>query len=216
MSNKNTLTLSYPASWWAGRWREALPAGNGAIGAAVYGSIDEETIMLTHEDLWTNRSQQELPDVSAHLPEVRRRLLANQIAESQQVLSDALRAQGYRQTCAYPVPLGDVKLSMPAVHAFKDYSRALDMGTGEITVSWRDGEVSYERVLFVLPDRRCRGLRDPDECARVDTLRHRPRPTRPNRCDEAVWVAGGRPTDGGRDQSRRRDYPVRGAQRGWD
>ena len=149
MSTRNTLTLSYPAAWWAGRWREALPAGNGTLGAAVYGSIDEETIMLTHEDLWTNRSRQELPDVSAHLPEVRRRLLANQIAESQNVLSDALRAQGYRQTCAYTLPLGDLKLSMPAAHAFKDYRRALDMETGEITVSWRDGETTYERVLFV-------------------------------------------------------------------
>ena len=149
MSTKNTLTLSYPAAWWAGRWREALPAGNGAIGAAVYGSIDEETIMLTHEDLWTNRSQQELPDVSDHLPEVRRLLLEGKVAESEYVLSDALRAQGYTDTCAYPLPLGDLKLSMPAAHAFKDYRRTLDMETGEITVSWRDGEITYERALFV-------------------------------------------------------------------
>ena len=79
---QNVLKLTYPASWWAARWREALPDGNGAIGAAVYGSIDQETIMLTHEDLWTNRSQQELPDVSEHLPEVRRLLLEGKAAES--------------------------------------------------------------------------------------------------------------------------------------
>ena len=149
MSTKNTLTLSYPAAWWAGRWREALPAGNGAIGGAVYGSIDEETIMLTHEDLWTNRSRQELPEVSDHLPEVRRLLLEGKVAESEYVLSDALRAQGYTDTCAYPLPLGDLKLSMPAAHAFKNYHRTLDMETGEITVSWLDGDTTYERVLFV-------------------------------------------------------------------
>ena len=212
MSTKNILTLSYPSSWWAGRWREALPAGNGAIGAAVYGSIDEETIMLTHEDLWTNRSQQKLPDVSDHLAEVRHLLLEGKVAESENVLIDALKAKGYRNTCAYPLPLGDLKLSMPAQHAFKNYRRTLDMETGEITVSWLDGETTYERVLFVsrTDDLVVCEIRASTpgaiHCAITLDLHDR------TRCDETLRRRPGCPAGGRGDRCRRCVHPVRSKQ----
>ena len=105
--------------------------------------------MLTHEDLWCNRTRQEMPDVSAKLPDLRRSLLAGEITEAESVLSDALKEQGYRHTCAYPVPLGDLEIVQPGIWGFKGYSRILNMESGEIVVRWQDGDIHYERALFV-------------------------------------------------------------------
>ena len=43
--NKNIMKMKYPSSWWGAKWREALPSGNGEIGAAVYGGVNIETII---------------------------------------------------------------------------------------------------------------------------------------------------------------------------
>jgi alpha-L-fucosidase 2 len=146
---KNTLKLIYPAAWWAGRWRDALPSGNGTVGAAVYGSVWQETVLLTHEDLWCHHKPQVMPDVSDRLPEVRRLLLAGKIAEAEPLISNALKGKGYRHAGAAPMPLGDLKIGMPSHKGFKDYSRSLDMETGEVSVAWRDGDTCFERRLFV-------------------------------------------------------------------
>ena len=61
---RNKLYLKYPASIWGARWKDALPAGNGTIGAAVYGGTHQETVMITHEDLWWLSTTPEMPDVS--------------------------------------------------------------------------------------------------------------------------------------------------------
>ena len=50
---QNLIILKTPASFWGAPWREALPSGNGRIGAAVYGGVGRERILLTHDDLWT-------------------------------------------------------------------------------------------------------------------------------------------------------------------
>ncbi|MCK5804633.1 MAG: glycoside hydrolase family 95 protein [Lentisphaeria bacterium] len=143
------MTLRQPASWWGARWREALPTGNGLIGAAVYGGVHRETVLLTHADLWWGQRTPELPDVSGNLPEVRRLLLANRPREADRILADALGDAGYRPSIGSPLPLGDLTIVMPGANAFKQYRRVLDMATGEVTVSWQDGETRYERRLFV-------------------------------------------------------------------
>ena len=45
MPNPHTMVLRQPAA----RWQDALPTGNGTIGAMAYGSIRNETILLNHE-----------------------------------------------------------------------------------------------------------------------------------------------------------------------
>jgi hypothetical protein len=141
--------MRYPASWHRATWREALPAGNGKIGIAVYGAVHDETIMLTHEDLWCNCNNQELPNVSSKLPEVRSSLFEGKVEESEYILIDALKENGYRHSLAWPLPLGDFKIGMQCSFAFKNYCRTLDMETGEINVSWQDGDIHYQRSQFV-------------------------------------------------------------------
>lgn len=147
--NKYKLTMLYPASWWKGKWRDALPSGNGTIGAAVYGAISEETIMITHEDLWWKSVTMDLPDVSDKLPEVRKLLFEGKAKEADRIMANALRERGYHPRIGYPLPLGDLKIKMPCVHGFKNYRRILNMETGEVKVCWQDGSTSYERNLFV-------------------------------------------------------------------
>lgn len=148
-AGKNKLTLRYPSSWWGAKWREALPSGNGKIGAAVYGSVYEETIMLTHEELWRGSKTPDLPDVSDKLPDVRRLLLGGEAPKANRILADTLEERGYQPKMAWPLPLGDFKIVMPSPHGFKAYQRELNMETGEATVSWSDGDTRYERALFV-------------------------------------------------------------------
>ena len=146
---KYSLKLLTPASFWGAMWRDALPAGNGVIGASVYGGVYRERILLNHGNLWWGSRTPELPDVSDCLPEVRRHLLAGDARQADRILTDALTERGYRPELGSPLPLGDLLIVQPAVRGFQDYRRELDMENGEITVSWRDGETRYQRAIFV-------------------------------------------------------------------
>lgn len=146
---KNILKMDYPAAWWSAKWREGIPVGNGSIGASIYGAVHDETVLLTHEDLWSNCIHQELPDVSDKLSLVREHLLKGEVHEADQILVNALKGSGYKNSIASPLPLGDLKIITPVKNAFKDYSRSLNMETGEATVSWNDGLCCYTRKLFV-------------------------------------------------------------------
>ena len=145
----NTLTMNYPASWWKSKWREAMPSGNGKIGAGVYGSIHDERILLTHEDLWWKGKTMEMPDVSGKLPEVRSLLFEGKAEMADRILADSLKESGYKPEISCPLPLGDLKIKMPVKNGFKNYSRSLNMENGEVCVQWQDGETAYKRCLFV-------------------------------------------------------------------
>lgn len=146
---KNRILMKYPASWWGSKWRAALPSGNGTVGAAVYGAVHDETILLTHEDLWVGVKTEELPDVSEELSKVRKLLFEGKADMADKVLAEALTAQGYAPETGAPLPLGDLKIKMPISKGFRNYRRMLDMETGEVFVNWDDDGVSYERKLFV-------------------------------------------------------------------
>ncbi len=63
------MVLEQPAI----RWEDALPSGNGKLGAMVYGNIHRDTILVNHESLWLPLwDKPELPDMAPHLPRYRR------------------------------------------------------------------------------------------------------------------------------------------------
>ena len=145
---KNALVFAQPASWWGSTWREALPTGNGIIGAAVYGGAAEDTVMINHGDLWWQGHVGVLQDVSDKLKDVRKKVDEGNPAAAD-ILSDALIAKGYRPQPAYPLPLCNLKVKMKLSRSVKEYSRVLNMENGEVSVVFRDGPSRVERSLFV-------------------------------------------------------------------
>lgn len=148
-TSRRKLLLKYPAAWYGDMWREALPSGNGSIGAAVYGGIKEETILINHEDLWHLGNKNTLPDVSYTLAEARQLMDQGQYRDAGWILTNALKENAYNTRLAAILPLADFKIVMPCKNAFKQYRRILDMETGEVSVLWKDGESEYKRKLFV-------------------------------------------------------------------
>jgi alpha-L-fucosidase 2 len=146
---KNKLTMNFPAGWQGDMWKEALPSGNGTIGAAVYGAVHDETVLLTHDDLWHEVVTNELPDVSHKLPEIRALLAKGDAYAADPILSNALKDAGYQASIGAPLPLGDLKIRIPVGRGFCNYRRELDMQTGEVAVSWSDNGADYSRRLFV-------------------------------------------------------------------
>ena len=65
------LTLWYQQP--ANKWTEALPVGNGRLGAMVFGGIDHEHLQLNEDTLWAGGPyDSNNPDALAALPEARR------------------------------------------------------------------------------------------------------------------------------------------------
>ncbi|MBT3192081.1 MAG: glycoside hydrolase family 95 protein [Verrucomicrobia bacterium] len=145
----STLIMRQPAAWWGAKWRDALPSGNGTIGAAVYGAVHDETVLLTHEDLWHGVSTPELPDVSDLLPEIRRVQDKGEFRKANRIMADAIIERGYAPAIGSPLPLADLKIKMPVHKGFRAYRRQLNMETGEVMVSWKDADTSFTRRLFV-------------------------------------------------------------------
>lgn len=141
----HSLNFEQPAS----RWQDALPVGNGTVGALVYGAIRDETIILNHEALWFRTPKPHLPDVADVLPDVRALLAAGNYREAAGLLPDAATQRGFNSHVDPYHPAFDLKLEMQTESSFTAYRRTLDMDAGEAVVSWTENRRSYKRQLFV-------------------------------------------------------------------
>ncbi len=146
---KTALRFEKPASWWGALWREALPAGNGLIGASVYGRVADETVLLTHGSLNWQSYIGVLPDVSDKLKDVRKLMLDGKVREAEDVLPHALISKNYRPQLAVPLPLCDFKIKMPPERPAREYMRVINMENGEVSVTYRDGTTKFDRSMFV-------------------------------------------------------------------
>ncbi len=128
-------------------WYQALPVGNGRLGAMVFGGIGTERIQLNEETLRsggpTDRSN---PQALALLPELRQLLFAGHYEQAgrlmhTRMLGNPPQAHDYQT-------LGDLWLSVPGTDAATDYHRELDLETGLVTTRFRVADVWYTREVF--------------------------------------------------------------------
>jgi alpha-L-fucosidase 2 len=134
----------------ARRWQDALPSGNGTIGALVYGNIRHELILLNHEALWFRSKKPAIPSVSERLPELRKMLAQGRYRDAEKFLHEELRERNYEFERVDPYhPALDISIEMDTRAAFSRYERSVDFETGEVTVAWKEGGTAYERRLFV-------------------------------------------------------------------
>lgn len=140
----STLWFTTPST----NWFEALPLGNGRLGAKVFGDVDQERIALNLDDLWSGDGPRtpEFPDGPKVLAEVRRLLLIEGDRAEATEVSRAL--QGPRVDSFQP--LADLEIvDLDAGHSVEDYRRALDLVRGVARISYRRGQTRFERELVV-------------------------------------------------------------------
>ncbi|WP_240734661.1 glycoside hydrolase N-terminal domain-containing protein [Hymenobacter sp. UV11] len=127
-------------------WNEALPVGNGRLGAMLFGRPDSELMQLNESTLWTGGPANPDPNPAAptYLPEVRRLLFAGDNSAA----SKLMRQMQGPNTNAYQ-PLGDLLLRQPLTGAVSNYRRDLDISTATATTRFTANGVTYTREVFV-------------------------------------------------------------------
>jgi alpha-L-fucosidase 2 len=143
-----------PVALWyarpAGQWLEALPLGNGRLGAMVYGGVPTERIALNDDTLWSGGPKEcDNPGALKTLPEIRRLILAGRFAEAHEL---GKRMMG-PYTQAY-LPMGELLLTFdtPATSGplrVGDYRRELDLDRGVARTRYKLGDVAFTREVFV-------------------------------------------------------------------
>ena len=146
------LTLHYTRP--AAEWVEALPVGNGRLGAMVFGGIHQERIQLNEDTLWGGGPYEPInPDALAALPEVRRRIAAGDYAGAQDLTQQKLMARPMRQMPYQTV--GDLLLTFSGADAVANYRRELNLDTAVARTSYTTGAgpwaVKHVREVFASP-----------------------------------------------------------------
>ncbi len=142
-SNPNLLWYRQPAT----KWVEALPLGNGRLGAMVFGGAPVERIQLNEDSVWAGEKRdRNNPAGKANLAEVRRLLFAGQVREAEQlaertIISTPKRLPPYQT-------LGDLALRFSKQEQFSNYRRELDLDNGLARVTYESGGARFTREIF--------------------------------------------------------------------
>jgi alpha-L-fucosidase 2 len=143
-ASNTTLWYQQPAK----RWVEALPLGNGRMGAMVFGGIRQERLQLNEESLWAGKPFDTYPDnFRENLKTLQDMVLAGRIAEA--------AAFGRKKMVKKPTsfrsyePLADLRLDFQHGSEVTDYRRDLDLVSGVATVRYKVGGVAYRREVLI-------------------------------------------------------------------
>ncbi len=133
----------------AQRWLEALPVGNGRLGAMVYGGIDRERIDLNESTFWSGApdDSHDNPAAREHLAEIRSLLFAGDFARARELISQHLL--GRRGNYGTHLPLGELQLQLqhPASQV-ENYRRELDLEEAAARVSYTIDGVQFTREVI--------------------------------------------------------------------
>ena len=134
----------------ASEWLAAYPAGNGRLGAMVFGRINKEMIGLNEETLWTKQNpDRRNPDSLAHLAEIRQLLLDGKPLEANFVAEYASFGRPHYQSTYQTLATLKLLLLGHQTEWATDYRRSIDLESGVITVDYRIGDVRHRREVFV-------------------------------------------------------------------
>ncbi len=153
----------------AAEWNEALPLGNGRLGAMIFGGTAVDRICLNEDSLWYGGFRDRVnPDAKESLPRIRELLAQGRIQEAQEMAEAALTAtpdgeRHYEPLCdlilqqlhggAVAGMHGMRSLSGKDMRALEipcqEYRRELDLREGIHHVSYRHGEKQLTREAFV-------------------------------------------------------------------
>jgi alpha-L-fucosidase 2 len=139
------LTLWYQQP--AEKWTEALPVGNGRLGAMIFGGAGREHLQLNEGTLWAGAPYDPSnTNALAALPEARKLIFEGKYDEAHKLVGEKMMAVPLREM-AYQT-MGDLWLDFPTNAAVQNYRRDLDLDTAIASVNYSAGGVKFRREIF--------------------------------------------------------------------
>jgi alpha-L-fucosidase 2 len=134
-------------------WENALPIGNGRLGAMIYGNVEKETIQLNEHTVWSgspNRNDNLLALDSLAI--IRKLIFEGKQKEAERIANRVIitkKSHGQKFE-----PVGSLQLTFEGHENFSNYYRELDIEKAITKTSYTAGEVTYTReALASFPDR---------------------------------------------------------------
>lgn len=164
----NTAPACQPLTLWYDRpaelWEEALPLGNGRLGAMVFGRPACERLQLNEDTIWAGGPHRnDNPRALEHLPEIRRLIFAGQW-QAAQVLADRHMIADTQHGMPYQLA-GDLVLDFTGSPGpVTDYRRELDLTRALASTSFSQDGLACRRTVFA-------SLADPVVVVRLETSR---------------------------------------------
>ena len=131
----------------AANWNEALPIGNGRLGAMVFGGVEREHLQLNEDTVWAGEKRDRLNPAGAAAVKEVRRLLAEGKAVDAEALADKAIIATPRRMPPYQT-LGDLNLQFTHTTSASDYFRELDLNTAIARVRYVVEDTVFTREVF--------------------------------------------------------------------
>ena len=147
---KEEFKLMYTKA--AEKWTEALPIGNGSLGAMVFGGVAQEHIQFNEETLWRGQPHDySNEDAGNYLDEIRQLLAEGKQLEAQKLAQQEFMSVPLKQV--HYQPFGDIYIDFKYHTNFTNYKRVLNLNNAVSRVSYTIDNVDYTReVLSSYPD----------------------------------------------------------------
>ncbi|WP_341224498.1 glycoside hydrolase family 95 protein [uncultured Arcticibacterium sp.] len=139
------LKLWYDAP--AADWNEALPLGNGRLGAMVFGNPAKENIQLNEATLWAGGPHRnDNPKAKSVLSNVRKLIFEEKYSEAHAIANDAFVSK-----TSHGMPyetVGNLRLNFANHDNYSEYNRELDIKKALNTTTYTVDGVKYKREIF--------------------------------------------------------------------
>jgi alpha-L-fucosidase 2 len=130
-------------------WNDALPVGNGRLGAMVFGNVENERFEINEESVWTGGERWDAnPDALKTLPKVRQLLFEGKYKEAEELAQKGILNYKPGKPAASYQALGDIYLKFGPQKSMSKYHRELDINESIARVSYSAGAVNYMREVF--------------------------------------------------------------------
>lgn len=144
IAQNNPMTLWYDKP--AAEWVEALPLGNGRLGAMVFGKPAREELQLNEETVWAGEPGNNInPETGKAIPVIRQLLREGKYAEAQKYADEHVKS--LNDGMPYQ-PVGRLLIDFPGHEQYTDYRRELDIANALAAVSYTANGVRYKREIF--------------------------------------------------------------------
>ena len=143
----------------ADNWCDALPLGNGRLGAMVYGQTRVERIQLNEDSLWYGKAmERDNPRLKDALPRIRRHIFAGEIRQAEDLIQRYMLGAPY--SMRHYESLGELDIGVNCLSPFaagwapnsegaQNYRQELDLYTGVHSLSWEENGVRFTREAFI-------------------------------------------------------------------